>query len=493
MNKKNFIVLLSLIILCLPLFIININADIADSFTTSQLESIQTGGRCVSAPQSKQILYINSVNRWYIFYNQYDSATGNMYLKYSYSNLGDITSINNGGQCSHSLISNAEASDYIYIQYGNWFSVLHDENNNIGHFFYARNYYGQINDLYYRNFTISGDGSLTFGSAILLFESQAASNKIFVNAHLGNDSIPVLCVEGYWDTEKYIQMWKFDNYQVYSSSWECITVGYNVISSVHNTEIIPFGNEENCYLIVSASAYADEPLYYAKFDFDTATNGSVSLTSGFSVNTVNWEYCYDSARPSQSYFGISFNSTHACIAYSEGGSNHYKVYAFLYDFETETKSNEYLCLEGFEGEYLYPDVVIDENEFFVFAYREGLTTSNDSIIANEYSRNGLSPFNVTNQKTVVSDIDSHDFQPCFSISSFTNEGETVFIFSDDLPSFESINYGYGAIEGEYGEAPPPPEERPDPFDWSNVKYILLVFILLSIMIFAIYVKHGGRR
>jgi len=459
------------IILIIFLFICSVKGDISTGWTENTLETI-SNANIGGLASSGEAMFYNSLNdRWYMFYT-YDSST-NRYIRYSYTDSGDVTTVTNGGVASHVLIGDANANDNIFSDYGNWFSVLYDEENLIGHLFYCVNNYGQPKYLYYRNFTVLGGGSLGFGTARELRTFSDASGKIFVSSCLDENNLPIFLTSEYTSSLS-VWMWKPSKIDLYTATFTKVEINENTLNNRCSLGLIPY--QDNDFLIISANAYADESLYYARFDFDTATNLSVTLATGFSDYTVNWEYDYDSTRPRSSYWGYSYNETDVGIVYAEGGSNYKKAWFFMYDFATDTKGSEYLCLQAVD--YIYPDISIHDNEFFVFGYAENTTTNYDYILANEYTNQYSGPFNVTGQKVLFSVGLSHAYNPTFMCPTFCkSNGEILFVWDSGQVTPNKFVYSYGTIEGQYAPVTPRIIDPLVPYELIG----LILFLVGSVM------------
>ena len=487
-DKILFILLSNLILFSLISFSFQVNADVTTYDVLINVEDTGSDDMHFGFnPAGNQIFWNKNNNRWYIIY-AYDVGAIDIYMKYSYSDVGDITTWNNGGHItSDKLCDSWLDNEPVKSAYFAW---VFDSENDLGHLVFVHDTTSNSMGLFYKNFTVEVTGALSFGDIRALFEPDT-NVYMTVDICLSFSNIPIVGLFGKYrhDTITYERSFGLmpNSINGYEDSWNWVY--FKPSASMILGSIIPTG-DSSCVL-VAQDIYLDAPLHIFSIAFGITSNSSGSGTV-FSDNNI----LHVSTTQNQLFgsFGVSYNITHGMIHYTDLSTR--DSFAFTFDFLTMTNSSEYQTQEdsGLYTEHRYAGGTIENNEFFATALSFADAQS-PYINVTEY-HNPLFDgyFNLSSSSVVVDN---------FPLISQTNNMMTTSRMCDDdglslimTENDDFVAVTYFLAEGEYpsndngnnGNG-----ERPDPFDWSNVKYILLIFILLSIIIFAVYVKHGGRK
>ena len=448
-------------------------ANITSNYTEYAVQDAHAnndGG--VTCSSSNHIFYSENVNRWYVIYET-DNA-----VYYSYTDEDDFTAWNNGGIISYSL-----GGGWVnYMKPPYYFSIYYDENNSLGHYAFSKGFsYGEI---YYKNFTLNEDGSFNLGESNKIYDRDGSvSNTIDIYADNNNIFIGFAGNIGEYSSG----IFYCDSTDGYNGNWKAL---YFVPFGIHYKAnmLIPV-NETGKILQVVGNAMVTNPLRYMLWDIETSENSSSTGT----IFTDNNAYQFIGLNSYKIMsFGGSYNETHGCVAYTDESS--LDAYAFVFDFETLTKTDEYRYMSNDSSNIdLNADVTMHNNEFFAYCVSAFPSdSSNKSMYITEYHNPSYdSYFNETGAVNVLLNYTYGDWSYTYcgaSISQFTDK------YDNSLMLYEKGDWAYVAycgVEGEYiGNGNGNGEEREDPFDWSGVKYWLAIIVFIIIAIFAIYIKKS---
>jgi len=204
----------------------------------------------------------------------------------------------------------------------------------------------------------------------------------------------------------------------------------------------------------ATDASTANPIRYKVIEDGVTTNGTGTGTvfSNLNVYQLSGTNGYKIAS-----WGGSYNVSHGCIAYSDSSSK--DVYAFIFDFDTLTKTDEYLAVDiAPTGITVSADVAMNLNEFFVFAIIGAPSVSPKSMLMTEQhnpSYDGF--FNASGAVTILDSFATdwdYTYMGC-GISKFTDPDDIALIlFEDGLWA----KVTYATCVGEY--------PTPEPFDFD---------------------------
>ena len=427
------------------------------------------------ASWNNHICYDNEGDRWYIIYAKDDGDW--IYPVYAYSDSGDLTTWNTDSFNSYPIINDAHIGDLVF---GSKVASVYDNENNIGHVIHSS---VPMTFFYYFNYTIAEGGALVRGELLTFHNPSGAYTYDNVDICLSQDNKPMIVIN-YYKAGMNIYSFLCDSIDGYNGNWE-IWHSTDIPTSRNLVSIIPTGNTSA--LIMYASAYTSGSLQAQKIIYGTTLDNSAF--SAFSDESVNQHQVYTSVEYTVHY-GSSYNTTHGCISYEAESDN--DVYTFIFDFETLTKTGEYLTDENIATDTLgWCGVTMDDNEFFTVCQESASGSIYQDLKYNEQHVTGFSPFNKTQADFILEDFEYGNYQwgkpICISKFSINNLSLIAFVYNEDL------YITYGIFEGEYAEGEEEEEgPTPDTFDWSGIKWILALIVAIIIISFAIYVK-GGKR
>lgn len=379
-NKKIVVIVLISVLLMTLTFTVSIKADWTEDNVLTNVENLlwlyndQNG----IDSYNNQIFYEEDIQRWYILYS-YDASSIDIYLRYAYSDVDDISSWTTGGTIT--------GIGYIRtIPHGGQppntqYAWCYDNENDLGHLVFALDYsastpYG----LKYRNFTIdSGTGSITFGSVKELITQSSGNCFPSVDIALSYSNLPIIGYGGYYYMDgnacSNCTTLICDSTDGYNGNWEAVY--FTQIEGYSAPVIIPTGNE-SC-ITINLSLGTDNPAKYYEIDFNSPSNSSgtgTSLTSD-SVATYN----YANSLTDVWGFGVTYNTTHGFITYC---NTSFDAQVFWFDFETMTISSEYNIATYPAYYYASNCITMNNNEAFVICqYTTPITTFDRDILCCE--------------------------------------------------------------------------------------------------------------
>lgn len=405
MKKIIVLALWLLLISALPL----VYADITPSGSTVNVIDCQANNaNAVSESSSSHIFYHAGLDRWYVFYGFLTG--GYVYPYYSYSDSGDPSTWNAGGNTMYG-ISNSWAT---HVKPPYQFSVYYNETQNLGHLAVNLLSAGEI---YYRNFTIT-TGSIDFGSIVKIEDEGAVvSNSLDIYA---DSSRVYFGTVGYLDGDYRACLWVCADLDGYNSAWQkYYWKPFDVTGYKATTALMPMNNGSILQFV--ANAQLASPLQY-KMITPSVTSNSSSTGTTFSDNNVLQVY-----ESSQYYFtswGLAYTEDYGCIVYADHSTEN-EAYAFIFDFETMTKSDEYLAFNFTSSNLAIScGASVHNEEFFVSAIDafDNDVTDKDYYIT-EYQATGYNGyFNYTGAVKVLDDY-TNDWQ-------YTGLGSSMYKYAD---------------------------------------------------------------
>jgi len=365
-----------------------------------------------------QSFYNSEADRWYALYPVQYSA-GNYRLYYSYTDSGNYTTWTSGGAFTDAVLVASLAVDGCPVVSA-WGSWVFDPENDLGHCAY----YGRDDDaLYYFNFTVNVvSGLLENGDEVALYDTASSGFKASVDICLDSNNYPMIAFTPPIDVT--FQNWVLicDSTDGFNGAWE---VGYfdPGFTGRQQSTIIPMGSQKA--MIISQDLTTENPLKYAIFEAGSITNG----TSGtnFSDDSV-WR-----ASTSNVYIGgigVNYNSTHGCVAYTATTSD--EVVAFVFDFLTLTKSDEYPITSGMSNVVANPMVAVHDNEFFVLCVESCLV--NPDLYISEYHNASYGGFFNESQRIKLLDNFADATTSMYlgsTVSRSTDDDGNVLILTED--------------------------------------------------------------
>lgn len=461
-------------------YISSAKADITPDLTPVIIEdcnSNNNGG--VTSGSSNQNFYDDEGDRWYVFYCY---LSGSVYPYYSYSDVGDTSSWNNGGNSFYGIDSSFANDMKPYYD----FAVYYDQENNLGHLCVGvRN----VGELYYKNFTISVGGSLTFGNAIKLYDASAT---VPISTDIVTDGTHIYIATSGYITGQYSAVFICDSTDGYNGAWTFYL--WKPHASYRTaTNIIPLG--DNKVMQITANGELASPLRYKIIEYGVTANATGDAGT---VLTDSNCYQYNGMNNNKIVsFGSAYNLTHAGIAYSDSSDK--DLWAFIFDFETITKTDEYLAFDN-GASYITPcaDMTIINNEFFAFCV-DGFPSNGadkDLILTEQHNPSYEGLFNTTGAVILIEDFDSDDWDYTYlgaSITShYNNDGEILVFYEngDNCMATSSL------LVGETFEIEEPEET---PFDWGyyidSIGWFLLVgfIVVIAIFVLSMKIKYDSKR
>ena len=457
--------------------IIFVNAEWTSPDTGYLIENIgSSNDQSAFTSASQKIFYCENNSRWYVLY-PVDADVDDFCGYYSYSDADDPTTWNNGGMIGMQMRSTATIGSAI----GSQLAWTYSNNNSIGHIVTFWDTTGGANrGLYYANFTVEPDGSLDFSSRtkIIVMDGGCYGS---VDIALSYDNHPIIGFGGLYNADYHHLAMICDTFNGHTGTWT--VVEYQPQWAYSDVAIIPTGN--NTCLLLSANVNTVNPLKYYNIEFGVTSNSSGSGTSLTDLNVIK--------DGSQTSYGVSYNLTHGCVHYIV---TNYNCYAFIFDFETMTKTDEYLTdSEGYEGyEKYYAGATIHKNEFFVTNKLKRMATGDKSIYGNEYHNPSYpSYFNASAIDYIL--YNYTQTYNTYHVDCMNTARMSINATGINLIVYEqegSVYATYWTLEGEYiGNGNGNDDGNGiEEFDWSGVKYWLAIIVFFIIVIFAIYIKKS---
>lgn len=331
MKKSNKIVIglaviLTLVILAFPVF-----GTWTTPNTFYDVENVNLDGEATGITSCNSLsFYQESSQRWFILYT-FDAGSNDFGLKYSYSDPNDWTAWNNGGTLN---IGNYMTTNNGADLASGMCAWCYDNENEIGHLIYLR--FIATNGVYYRNFTISG-GSIVLGSEKgLLVNAFVAYGS--VDICLSFDNRPI-CAYGGWYNPYHSWACICDSTDGYNGAWSYVEFQPNFLGG--GTAIIPTGTD-SCILLRTDHAVSN-PIYQFTIEFGVTSNSTGGGTP-FTDNSL-WRYDLTNNVDIDS-FSVAYGEDHFLVIYTASDGD---CYAFVVDYETLTKSDEYLVDDRGDG------------------------------------------------------------------------------------------------------------------------------------------------
>lgn len=468
---------------------VGVKADWVASDVVYDVENISSANEVSEwSSSSNQIFYVNSSDQWYILYAD-DLGTNDYSLKYSFSDVGDITTWNNGGVITSTKIRDAS---YTGLAVGYQFAWVYSENNSIGHLVYLEDATVISHGLFYQNFTITGGGGLIFGSERELVDHDGGNVYGSVDIALAQTSeYPIIGYGGYWGIDYYTYGIICNSNDGYNGFWDWVY--YQPQYHITAVSIFPTGSR-SC-IIINGDGSTENPLLYFAIDFDSTSNSSGG-GSVFSDNSLDRYDCLNNQ--DVVWFGINYNTTHGAVHYS---ATDYNSYAFIFDFATITKTDEYKTSYGGGSNTFttWNGLGIQDNEFFSVMERRDAT--NKDVFGNEY-HNSLYDgyFNYTAEEYILEDYSSlawseYSGSPVNTARMTDNNGVCLIMVENG--AFVSVTYW--TIDGEYAPTEEPEPEPEVPYDWGyyvdEMGWFVLIGFIVMIGVFALgmKIKYESRR
>ena len=377
--KKRILVSLTVLSLVFSFFVVGsifVKADWSTTGTIVNVENVALDteqGGIVSS--NSVIFYEEELDRWYILYVK-DIESDDFQPYYSYSDSGNLSSWNNGGAFYHLSPNRLRRSTWQNLA-GGYVSWVYDNENNLGHIVAVSDHTATTYAGFrYSNFTINIEtGAVEFGSAKDIL-ALTGTTYVQVDICLSQNNLPIIALGGSYNSNYYSYAWICDSIDGYNGNWQ--GVYYQPQYSNSQISVIPTGNT-SC-IIINSDNYANNPLRYYSIDFGITSNSSGQGTI-FSENSL-WRYDL-SNNIDVSTFGVAYNSTHGLITYC---AVDYNAYAFLFDFETLTKTDEYLIDNTGDAGHIkaFNGGVFETNEAFVTYYTTRFATENHDVRISEY-------------------------------------------------------------------------------------------------------------
>lgn len=468
MNKKIIVLIL---IISIVFSIITVKADfnpegskivVTDALLNDVAESASVGS-------NQHAFYEIDLDRWYILYS-YEVSSGNFKFYYAYSDSGDKTTWNVGGACSGWTYNmNSPTNGYKMNYLG---SFIYDNENDLGHLTY---FDGDNWVLKYRNFTLDSEtGVMSRGSEKIIFTAGAWEHHS-VDIALSHNNKPII-ITSYANS---FQTFFCESTDGYNGNW----INANFVSGFgkQSVSVIPISNVSAIFVVGNLAT--PEPLEYIKVDSTDYTNGSSSISLS-DENSLRGQTV--SGGIQWNCVSVSYNTTHGAVSYTDHSSP-YKLYIILFDFETVT-TIEYECSENAYASGLS----INSNEFFVLFTNHQISTM-DLFGIEQHNATYESYFNASATELFFENYGLADSQTMgLGCSSRMTDTQNMTLYISEDGSNMVVLFAYA--EGE--SFPPAPngngEEREDPFDWGNVKYMLALVVIFIITVFAIYIKKSVR-
>jgi len=412
-------------------------ADITINDVFYNVENIVAQSNPHSYWSNQQIFWAEDEDRWYIIYPFDVSGTDQFLIKYSYSDSGDPTSWNNGGYTGGGMdqIRNTPISGMYVSAQVCW---VYDNENDLGHYFYYADFsMGASVGCYYRNFTIDVGGSLSWGNKRELQDVMTGTTYGSVDIALSHSGLPIVAFGGFYSSDYHTWGSICDSIDGYNGAWT--TIQYQPTMGHQSISVIPTG-DQSCVLI-SSNASAANPLKMFEIDFTSTSNSSGTGTT-FSDRNVQRDTGYSS------HHAVSYNSTHGCVNYIDA-SDLYN-YVFIFDFDTMTRSTEYLA-DDYDGGEIWtlrsPGVSVNGNEFFTTCQTARATSEAKDIRANEYHNPSYDDyFNSSAAEVIVDDFTTSSIIYGMCTSRMTDDDDRALVKSGNGVY---VGVAYVIFEGEY--------------------------------------------
>lgn len=358
--KKRILIASLILILSFGFFAItSIKADL-EGGASYNLGDFNCNNNAVSASATslQSCFYHNATDRWYVIYvNQYNS--GDFRFDYSYSDSGDITSWNAGGELKQIVYSwnPSTAPKLNYFQ-----AWCYDNINEIGHLVRA---YINTGNVYYNSFSIDEEtGVITESSDTLImttlqYHYQAVDIAFDINGY----PIIATCEDGNGATTEVPNVFFADSINGSEATWTN-TYSAGIFSNYCSVSIIPTNDTQSAYVIIQ-DLEATNPLKYWFVESGVTANGTTPST----ISTYNaWRHVTSSGGFRCGSTSVSYNQTHGVISYTK--ETDYDGQVIIFDFETTT-TEEYTARET---DSFSPVTVMNNNEFFMLCCDEWATT-----------------------------------------------------------------------------------------------------------------------
>lgn len=386
-----------------------------------------------------QAFYSNISDRWYILYPvQY--ATGDYRLYYSYSDSGDFTTWNSGGTfTTQKLVQSLAVTNCpIVSAWGCW---EWDETNSLGHCAY---YDRDNDDMYYFNFTINeANGQLVKGSEKKLYDFNSSGYKTAIDLDLDSNGYPIISFSNVVvGSEFATYIYICDSIDGYNGNWSLV---YWIPHSTsrHQSMTIPMGS--GLFLSVSQNLASSNLLKAQAFNVASLSNATTGSTIG-----DNSAYTFVDSSVYVGAISSNYNSTHGCIAYTDGTNK--DVYTMLFDFDTLTFDGDYRVSQDISGnDILSPMVNIHNNEFFVSSLESTITGfTPDLFISEQVNPLYTGLFNVSQNTEIMTNFvdatGSNLKTPICSSRVTDDDGNILYLVENG--TYASVVFA--TLEGEYG-------------------------------------------
>lgn len=478
--KKRVIIAFSLVLLMIFAYGIGLQTVKGDWITTATLTDVEatftTSDADGISSNNNLIFYDSLYDRWYILWTDDLGGTNDFIAKYAFSDTGDITSWNSGGNVPTNYLTTNSPKTLATSRVAWCF----DNVNRIGHFCCADYDTG----VQYMNFTIEVGGGLTFGSLRTVW-SDSATLYGGVDMCTGHDYKPMFVYGGYIDSTFQTVGFGCDSIDGYNGQWT--KVYFRPVFGRNYPSIIPTGNR-TC-IIIASDAFTETPLRYYEIDFDSTSNSTGTGTLFTDGSLYRWDLLNDCDLLS---YGVGYNSTHGVVSYCPTDGD---LWAFVFDFDTMTKSDEY-CVDdsgnsGAGWKCWFSGAVFETNEPFVgYMYWFSATTARD-IRGNEYFQTGYEGyFNTSAHQDILTDYSS-----VYSNYHGSGGNQARMTDANGLNLYMVVDNTYVAVtswtvEGQY-PTPEPPEET-ESFSVDNSLIFIIVGAISFIIIMALMTMAKGK-
>lgn len=481
-KEKNFFAVFSIITLFVLLVSVSgVKADFTfpDSYVDVETVNWSSDQSGINS-YCNQVFYHNASDRWYIIY-AYDASSHDYNLRYSYSDSGDLSSWNNGGTIAGSsyLRTVQRSLQMVSAQYA-W---VYDNENEIGHLVKAEDdSSGGTYGLHYQNFTINNStGVITFGSIRGLYTQTSGSCYPACDIALSQSNRPIISYTGIIDIGSgEAVVYLCDSINGYSDNWNAVQYTSGLGGGASITQI-PTGNT-SC-LSITLDVDAVSPANYLYIDFGVTSNGS--SPSQLTDNSLN-RHGYLNGVDDIYGFGSSWNTTHGFIAYCDSSND---AYAFYFDFETLTFSDEVMYFESTGGQIGgHNSIVVNNNEAFLINKIWTTSNTNQDLEGTEmYNATYEGYFNSSTTQTVLDDYFNiyYDYCPLgVNMGKFTDNDDNTVIM---IARGNEVSVTYWNVEGEF-TTPSETETEETEIEVSTIFIFLAVISFCVIMYLIINAK-----